>query len=363
MRFDDALRRLDIPADAPLDAARSAYVDRAEHANRRGRRKLHEAWRVVRAALSERESTPRTLGPYRTAHATKPPTAGEVRELVASRKPRAAARALAELYEAAAGLDTEVLSPREALELIFRLHERNAVHLAARLSRSLQRWLASSDDDRLDWRPASSLARELAALPASLSVDVRVVLARAARTGDVRAARMALEDIQRRDPTRTRRDARSLREHAPLFKDWFEGALDPKPPPPPAVRRSARPWMVLMILIAQAVFAITRARSPYYTTPQYAPSEPRLELSQDKHAVARRSVQSLADESAGVDVLVENTAHALGLALERHDCPAVRSNVALLRLREGKAESLRGSIELAIQNANAVCGELAPATF
>jgi hypothetical protein len=277
--LDEALYELGVQRGAGAEAARRAYLRllkvRKPEADPEGFRRLREAYEIVRGPLAmarvaapaarivvvpsvESSSAVPTSEPHpapeppppRAAHdlaASEPDfTRLEALEVLCSdRRWKEAAESMTELHEAAVlRPGTPLPPPFDTVTVLLALHEDGLVDDAARLERAFAAWLQSTGNEvraLAGVAPAWGIARDLGALPPSLSPRLRRAMARCARPGEFDHSLITIREMPGADARRARADARLLRARgtpfttsiasllAPTWREWW-------------TRRQAGPW-------------------------------------------------------------------------------------------------------------------------
>ena len=244
MTLDEAIAELRIDRGTSADQARRAYLrllkERKPEVDPDGFQRLREAYELLRSSLAWRQGAAQRVNeplfvaipvrapesePARDNTAAEPPPVvvapaavlpepapppdpdiarlNEVGRLVFTKHRQRAASLLAEHYEAAVARPGIVVPPpAETLDLLLRAHEKGWLPVAAHLERAFALWLdAMGAEVRVlgGNAPRWAVARELGALPSQLSPEVRSVMARAARTGELDQAMTSLRQIGARD--------------------------------------------------------------------------------------------------------------------------------------------------------------------
>jgi hypothetical protein len=181
----------------------------------------------------------------------------EVGRLLSTKHRQRAASLLAEHYEAAvARPGIAVPPPAETLDLLLRAHEKGWLSVAARLERAFALWLdAMGAEVRVlgGKAPQWAVAREFGALPSQLSPEVRSVMARAARTGELDQAMISLRQIGARDRSEAKKNAKLLRRDKRPFSTKVAGALAP-----PRWNPLQGQWRRSMIVLSFVLSALLR---------------------------------------------------------------------------------------------------------
>ncbi len=248
----------------------------------------------------------------------------EVGRLLFTKHRQRAASLLAEHYEAAvARPGIAVPPPAETLDLLLRAHEKGWLPVAARLERAFALWLdAVGAEVRVLGvkAPQWAIARELGALPSELSPEVRSVMARAARTGELDQAMISLRQIGARDRSEAKKNAKILGRDKRPFSTKIAGALAPPRWKNPLTGQWRRSMIVLSFVLSALLRVIhcdKEVDSPVATVPA-------VHLSTVTPAALQAAAQSagalarLADNNE--EGLVGDRARALRARLQAGDC-------------------------------------------
>jgi len=142
-----------------------------------------------------------------------------------------AAEPLADYYDFAVGHpDAPAPDPRATVNVLLRLHEQGLLSIATRLDRSFMQWLDTSGGELkvlAGFAPQWAIARELGALPSTLSPMVRRAMARAGRSREYDDALITLRELGQLDKRGAKRDARLLRARGTPFATKVAGLLAP----------------------------------------------------------------------------------------------------------------------------------------
>ena len=221
MTFDEALAQLGVAKGATADEIRRAYLrllkTRKPETDPEGFRTLRDAYECARAPRVDIEM--RVSLPRPKSVVVAPDEVADVLRLANGGRPKAAARALSQLYEKAAiDIRTKVPPARFTLDLLVDLHARGATRRARRLASRFERWLTACGNSRGTLGPLVPmwiLLIELTAVCEQLSEPTRVAIVRMISDRDAQLAKTTLDELRERDPVTAHLDLEVLRALAP----------------------------------------------------------------------------------------------------------------------------------------------------
>jgi hypothetical protein len=398
--LEEAFAELGTERGATPDEVRRAYLrlvkKRKPESDPDGFRRLREAYELLRhigqagagvwvrtgAGAVIRVPAPETRPPSRPPQAEAAPAPDPVPvevdatpnlvaqsvRLVAQDKLVEAAETLMRLYDAAR-VDTTIATPHPGLtvDLLLRLHERDAVETAAALQDGFKRWLDTTGDEVHLVREALAarwaVCVELSRLPRTLSPEVRAVMARTALTGNFDAALRQLHDLRATNAFKARADADLLRARPGGLGVQLANALA-RPVRQETKRSSVRPWAI----IAPILFALSGLGRTMSCSSSSTPEDVPAAVSQfqtesirlRQHLVpVRDAAKSLAEDAAapdGGENGVAVIAQQLVVALDSADCPSALRRAGDLVSYTPHESAFRSRIESLARVVYRTCG-------
>jgi len=368
MTLEEAFQELAVDRSASADAVRRAYLRLLKahkpESDPQGFRRLREAFELARASgapgvvfgaipgqVVTHPAEPLRTDPDPDAVATAttpsqpdPPDAAppldftfahDVVRMDAEGEPESAAEALTELFaQAARRSDVALPSPTFTLDLLLRLHQSASLGPARRLHEGFRTWLAGTGDEvrllsgllTVQWAACD----ELHAMTTHLSRPARAIVARAARTGDLVAARAALAELRTRHPWAADADAACLRLRRGGLGEHLAQSLSPRDAGPAAQAGSRRGiggarafslLVVVIVIVLQVSFALTDYPSSKLGVVAERRGREAEVLRDHLRPLAQRALDLAAEEADAGLVTVARLAAEVAVALDAAECP------------------------------------------